>query len=179
MFDWLSELFDWIVQVVPRLVIVRSTHRGVKFVRGKHLKLVEPGLCWYWPLVTEIVVLAVSRQTMNLPTQRLVTNDGKRIITSAVVVYVISDAIQAVGKSWDYDETVRDVSMASIASIVTSRKYPDLVEGLADVVRKDLTIACRQGLMKYGIRVQRCLLTDFCPANVIALSNSDQVVLGE
>lgn len=172
MFDWIGELVEWMVQIVPRLLVVRTTHRAVKFSRGKNLKLVEPGLNWWWPLVTEVVLVPVARQTINLPTQRLVTKCGKRVVASAVVVYTISDAIQAVGKSWDYDETIRDISMANIAAIITGHDYKDLVEGLGSGMRAELTRACRGGLSKYGVRVQRCLLTDFCPATVIALSNS-------
>jgi regulator of protease activity HflC (stomatin/prohibitin superfamily) len=171
MFDWIGNLIEWVVQIFPRIIVVRTTHRVVKFVRGKNVKLVEPGICWYWPILTEYVMIPVARQTVNLPTQRLVTSDGKRVVTSAVVVYTISDAVQAVGKSWDYDETIRDISMAEIASIITGWEYEQLLNGLGDEVRKDLTSSCRSALIKYGVRVNRCLLTDFCPASVIAHSH--------
>lgn len=172
MFDWIGEFVYWIAQIFPRLLIVRTTHRVVKFKRGKKLQLVEPGLTMWWPLVTEVVLVPVARQTINLPTQRLVTMDGKRVVASAVVVYTIGDAVEAVGKSWDYDETIRDISMANIAAIVTGHEYNTIVTGIGTDIRTELTRACRGGLMKYGVRVQRCLLTDFCPANVIALSNT-------
>lgn len=155
------------------MVIIRTTHRAVKFVRGKKLVLVEPGLSVYWPLVTEIEVLPTARQPINLPTQRLTTKDGKRTICSAVVVYNIADLIQAVGKNWDCEATVRDVSMCAVATILTSTDYETLVDTLSDELRVRLTNACRQELQKYGVRVQNCMLTDFCRANVIALSNSD------
>ena len=177
MFNWLSELIEWVSLFVPRLVIIRTTHRAVKFVRGKKLVLVEPGLCVYWPLVTELVVLATARQPINLPTQRLTTRDGKRTICSAVVVYNIPDPVQAVGKNWDYEATIRDVSMCAVATIVTSTEYLTLVGTLSGELRTRLTDACRQELKKYGVRVQICMLTDFCQAHVIALSNSDIPVL--
>ena len=180
MFDWLGDAIEWIGKFFPRLTVIRATHRGVKFVRGKKLKLVNAGLCVHWPLVTELDVLAVSRQTINLPTQRLVTKDGKRVITSAVVVYHIGDVMQAVGKSWDVDETINDVSMAAIAAIITRHEYEVLVKNLGSGLREQLTKACSTELRQYGIRVRKCLLTDFCPANVIALSNSDTVnAMGE
>lgn len=173
MLNWLSELIEWVSRWIPRLVIIRTTHRAVKFVRGKKLILVEPGLCVYWPLITDFHELAVARQTLNLPTQRLVTIDGKRIIASAVVVYNVKDPILAVGKSWDYEETIRDVSMCAVARTITASEYDDLVEDMSGMLGTQLTTACKQGLNKYGVTVQQCMLTDFCPANVIALSNSD------
>ena len=84
MFEWLSEITSWLVQIVPRMTIIRVTHRGVKFLRGGKLKLVEPGLCWYWPLVTELDIIPVVRQPITTPTQRLVTRDGKRVIAAAL-----------------------------------------------------------------------------------------------
>ena len=181
MFDWIGDLIEWVLSIFPRLVIIRSTNRAVKFVRGKKLVLVEPGLMVYWPLVTEVIHLAVVRQTLNLPTQRLVTKDGKRVIASAVVVFAVSDAIQAVGLSWDWEDTIKDISMASVAAIITGAEYDDLVSSLSGKLRVDLTTECRVQLKKYGVRVQKCLLTDFCPASVIALSNSDSLTssLGE
>ncbi len=173
MFNWLGEFVEWISLFVPRLVIVRTTHRVVKFIRGKKLVLVEPGLCVYWPVVTEIVTIATARQPTNLPTQRLTTKDDRRVICSAVVVYNIPDPVQAVGKNWDYEATLRDVSMCAVATIVTSTDYDTLVKTLSGELRVRLTNACRQELQKYGVRVQNCMLTDFCRASVIALSNSD------
>lgn len=173
MFNWLSELIEWIALFFPRMVIIRTTHRAVKFVRGKKLVLVEPGLCVYWPLTTDLFPIPTVRQTLNLPTQRLVTRDGKRTICSAVVVFNITDPIQAVGRSWDYEETIRDISMCAVATILTDTPYEELVKGVGSGLRVHLTDACQRGLQKFGIRIQNCMLTDFCPANVIALSNSD------
>lgn len=176
LFSWIGDIVEWLLCFFPRLVIIRTTNRAVKFKCGKKLVLVEPGLMMYWPLVTEVLHIAVVRQTINLPTQRLVTKDGKRVVASAVVVFTISDPIQAVGLSWDWEETIRDISMASVAAIITGGEYDSLVSTLSRELRVDLTNECRLQLKKYGIRVQKCLLTDFCPANVIALSNSDSHV---
>lgn len=176
-FSWFGDLIEWLAKFIPRLVIIRSTHLGIKYVRGKNLVSVKPGLCFYWPLVTEMETIAAVRQTLNLPAQRLVTKDGKRVLCSGVVVYSIFDIILAVGRSWDNDDTVRDISMGVIAGVVTSRNY-DMLQHM-DVVQNMLTADAQRELRKYGVRVQRCMLIDFCPANVIALStNKDYVGVG-
>lgn len=173
-FSWFGDLIEWLSRFIPRLVIVRSTHLGIKYVRGKNLVCVKPGLCFYWPLVTEMETIPAVRQTLNLPVQRLVTNDGKRVICSGVVVYNIFDIILAVGRSWDNDDTVRDISMGVIAGVITDRNY-DMLQHM-DVVQNILTADAQRDLRRYGVRVQRCMLTDFCPANVIALSTDNGFV---
>ena len=66
--------------------------------------------------------------------------------------------------------------LAVVAEIITQHDYADLVRTLGGELRVELTNACATGLRPYGVRVRKCLLTDFCPANVIALSNSDPIL---
>ncbi len=174
MSEWLLELTGWITQFVPRLSIVCVTHKVVKFRYGSKIILVEPGMMWHWPLVTTTSFIPVVRQPIDLPTQRLTTKDGVRVIASASVTYRVTDPIKAVTHNWDYEDTIVNVSRAAVASIITKRDFGDLTDTIAEQLRKDLTEACRNELKKYGISVHECLLTDFCKAHVIALSNSDR-----
>lgn len=172
MFDRIGSLVEWILQFFPHLIIVKSTHRAVKFVKGKTLVLVEPGLCWYWPLVTELYLLAVARRTANLPVQRLATHDGRRVIASAYIVYRVIDPVKAVGQTWDFDDTIVDVATGAIASIVTQQDYAATLETLSTDTADTLRKACRSGLLKYGVMVSQCRFTDFCEAEVVAMSHS-------
>jgi len=173
MFEWLSEITRWAVQVFPRMVVIRTTHRGVKFVWGSQLVLVDPGICWYWPVVTELELIPVVRQPITTPTQRLVTDDGKRVVAAAVVVYRISDPIKAVGQNWNVDETIEDIAAAAIAVTITKHTYNGVLVGINDQLKE----ACRAELTKYGVSIQSCKLTDFCPASVAALARDLQTVL--
>lgn len=175
MFELLGSLSDWVLQFFPRLLVIRSTHRVVKFVRGSKLVLAGPGLCWYWPLVTEISMMAVARRTINLPTQRLVTRDGVRVMVSAYVVFSVNDPIKAIGRTWDFDEAIADVSAGAIASIVSRRVFQVTKDTLAGTTADQLKEACKTELQKYGVLVHRCQFTDFCEAEVIALSHSGEI----
>jgi hypothetical protein len=42
----------------------RRPNRGVKWVRGKHIKPLDPGWHIYWPLFTEVEVIVTARQTL-------------------------------------------------------------------------------------------------------------------
>jgi hypothetical protein len=45
------------------ILIIRATHGGVKWVRGKRIKALGPGLHIWWPLTTEVEVIVTARQT--------------------------------------------------------------------------------------------------------------------
>jgi hypothetical protein len=70
-FAWLGQLFETFYKFIPHILIVRATHGGVKWVRGRNVKALPSGLHWYWPLTTEVEVIVTARQTLAIPDQVL------------------------------------------------------------------------------------------------------------
>jgi len=170
MFDWLSEIFQAIISIIPRLLIVRATHRGIKWRRGHTVIEMAPGLHWYWPLVSEVEVVVVARQTLNTPSQALLTSDSKQLSVGGVVVYRINRPLLAYGeKNWDVDSTLSDIIQAAIVRIVTRRDLNYLLENLCDAVEKELTEECRKEMRPFGVLVQRAAFTDFTTSRMLKL----------
>jgi len=169
-FAWLGQIFDALLQFFPRRVIVRATHGGVKWKwRGEPVEL-KPGVRWYWPLLSEVEMHVVARQTINTRTQALVTKDDRQVAAGGVVVYSINDVVRAIGKlNWMPDDTVRDISQAAIVQVITSMTYAEIKEGLSGKVQEALTLRCRKTLRQYGIYVHRAALTDFSPCRAMNL----------
>ncbi len=86
-FAWLSQLIETLYKFVPHILIIRATHGGVKWVRGKRIRLLSPGLHFYWPLTTEVEVVVTARQTLAIPDQVMATKDGKKVVVKTLVVY--------------------------------------------------------------------------------------------
>jgi len=170
MFSWLSDIILAILEIVPRRVIVRSTHRGVKWRMRRGPVELKPGLRWWWPLTSEIEVIPVARQTLNTSTQALMTRDGKQVVAGGVVVYSIQDIVKAIGeRNYDVDETVNDISQAALVEVVTTWNLDELLENITGKVEEDLTATCRKALRCYGVYVSRAALTDFSEARAINL----------
>lgn len=166
-FSWLGEIIQWLGKLIPRITIVRCTHGGVRFRHGKKALEVKPGLIVHWPVVTEIDIIPVLRQTHNLPTQALMTKDGKKIVVSGVVIYHIKDVVAALSRNWDFNDTLNDITMLAIASVITSHDYQFILENITTAIQKSLTKETRHKLKPYGVGVYRTALTDFCTALVI------------
>lgn len=166
-FAWLGQLAEWVGAFIPRIKIVRSTHAGVRFRHGKEAEEIKPGIIVYWPIVTEVDIIPVARQTNNLPSQSLLTKDGKTVVVGGVVVYAIQDIVACIGRSWDVTETINDITMVAITEVITSNTLDYLQQNLTKEVLLQLTRETRRRLRPYGVKVYRTALTDFSTCMVI------------
>lgn len=172
-FAWVSDLASWLVSWIPRLLLVRGTHKGIKFRFGKKIIPLEPGMHLYWPVVTEVVSMPAVRQTLNLPTQVVQCANHKRLAVSGVVVYSIRDIAKALALSWDVDDTVEDLSLTCILRALIGRRIEDLIKemktgGMETKMTKDL----QKELRRFGVSVQSCRLTDFAVTTVIHMTGT-------
>lgn len=177
-FGLLGQILEALFSVVPRLCIIRATHNAIKWRHGKIPIACGPGLMIYWPLVTEVELLVVARQPLNLPTQSLMTKDKHQVVVGAVVVYRISDIVKAIGeRNWDVESTVGDITQVAIVEEITRRNLDDLLKGVSEGKDSDLNRAltqnCRDQLRQFGVYVARCGLTDFSTCRVYKVLGND------
>lgn len=164
-FGWLGKLMETVGSLFPRLVVVKATHGGVAFVRGKLAKEIRPGLMLYWPIWTDFILYPAVRQSLNLPSQTLTTKDGRSITTSAVLVYEVNDMLKALTVQHDLDDTLRDISLAAVREHDQARTFDELrCEDGAE-----LRDTIRRRVQKYGVRVCDAWVTDFAETRVLTL----------
>jgi regulator of protease activity HflC (stomatin/prohibitin superfamily) len=133
----LSDIFNAFLRCIPRPVIIRATHGGVKWRWGRYVKEMQPGWHWVWPLTTEWEIIVTARQTNNLPNQALVTSDKQQVVAGALIVFSVKDIVQAIGeRNWDVGATVNDISEAAIVGVVTKWKLDDLLQYLTSKVEE-------------------------------------------
>jgi regulator of protease activity HflC (stomatin/prohibitin superfamily) len=166
MLDIIGQFLTTLLGIIPRLVIIRTTHQGVRFKCGKTAKAMKPGLHWYWPVTTQIEILPVARQTNSLPSQVLMTKDGQTIVVAGSVVYTVNDMLLAYGSlNYDVNLTLDDVARSALVEIVAKTTLADLQAGIIG----EFTKLCRRRLKQYGIGVHKAYLTDLCPCRVYRL----------
>jgi len=173
-FAWLNQLFQAFYQLFPRIIVVRATHGGVKWVRGQHVKLLLPGLHVYWPLVTDVEVIVTARQTLAIPDQVMTTKDGRQVVVKTLVVYRIPDPVRAIGRmNWDVDTTINDLTQSAVVRVGSTHSYDEIVAGIRDDTLTDtLTRETRRELRQFGVHITRCKLTDFAGCRVFKLLTS-------
>jgi regulator of protease activity HflC (stomatin/prohibitin superfamily) len=181
-FGWLGQIFEALLQFVPRIVIVRNTHQAVKWKRGGRVVAIERGRrTWYWPFLTDIEVIVVARRPANIESVSLMTADREQVAVGAVTVYHINDVKLAIGeRNWDVESTIVEITQAAVVVEIMKRQLDELLaeiaEGPEGNFTKELTQSCRQQLKKYGVHVDRVGLTEFTTAKVNRVIGNAQFV---
>jgi regulator of protease activity HflC (stomatin/prohibitin superfamily) len=161
-FAWLGQIFEALLQFFPRRVIVRATESGVRWSLWREPKEIKPGVRFYWPLITDIEIIITARQTLNTPSQSLMTKDLKTVVAGGVVIYKINDVVQAIGKqNWNPDDTARDITQAAIVDVISKWDCEELLKNISSKVEEQLTTVCRKQLRQYGLYVSRAALDNF------------------
>lgn len=163
---WIGDLIELFISFIPHLGLCRANHGGVKYVHGKKVVVIRPGLFWYWPIVTEHELTPTARQTLNPESQTLTTKDNKTVLLSAVVIYSIDDVKKAIVDTYDIEETMADIALHAAMVVVDGRTFTELRNELTDQVCKELTRQCRKDLKPFGIRVEKAYLSDFAKTEV-------------
>ncbi len=161
-FAWLGQIFEALLQFIPRRIIVRATEGGVKWSLWLEPKEVKPGIRCYWPAISDVEIIVIARQSFNTPHEPLQTNDGVEVVAGGVVVYSVNDVVRAIGKAnWSPENTAQDIVQAVLADVVISHTHEELLAGLSGEIEKEITEKCRKQLRKYGVYVERAGLCAF------------------
>ncbi len=169
-FSWLSDIFNAILKFIPRPIIVRATHGGVKWRFGKWVKEMKPGWHWIWPLTTDYEIIVTARQTNHQPGQALSTRDKKQVVVSVLVVFSVKDVVRAIGEqNWDVGTTVNDITQAATVEVVTRWNLDDLLGKVSGKVKEELTEEVRKQLRQFGVYVHKVCLTELSPCRVFKL----------
>lgn len=168
-FAWIGRLAEFFGAFFPRLLIVKSSHRAVKYVFGKRVVLLEPGIHCYWPIVTEVEIVPVVRQVLDLTAHILETSDGIPVVSGGLVCYEIDDAEVFLADNENAYESIDDVATAAIRDVVISGKYEDLRKGGRRFDRR-LTNRVQRLLRPFGVSVEYARLNDFARVRPVHLS---------
>ena len=141
----------------------------------------EPGVYFYWGLVTEMELQIVNRQAIPLEPQSIITKDGKQMTVQTLIVYRISDPKTVVVETYHPDETIGEIALKAAPSVAAHFDYETIRKSALQVdenenmeelierldkgeqlemtpVTKLLTAITRSCLNNYGVDVEYCNL---------------------
>ena len=163
---WAGELARWIGRLFPRIRHLECTDIGVIIKRGSTVKVLEPGLIFFWPIWSAFYCRPGNIQTACLPTQAITTNDGKIVVVGGMLRYKFNRSPEAVQKALvdtdDVEGALEDEAMGVFCAYITSLPMAKLQEERA-TVNRSLTGRLATVLASYGVDVLRAQLTDFSP----------------
>jgi regulator of protease activity HflC (stomatin/prohibitin superfamily) len=168
-FGWIGQIFQTLLRFFPWLVIVPATSAGVAFVHGRRVKEWQPGLHWYWPLVTTYKITVTVRQTQRIQSKVVMTKDLKTVTAGALVTYFVDDVVSALAKVADLPSDIMERSQAAIYAELSERTLSEIQSDRLGFNER-LTARIAGVLNGYGVNVIQAQLTEFAPCRAFAIN---------
>jgi regulator of protease activity HflC (stomatin/prohibitin superfamily) len=184
--EWIGKIAEWLGRFIPCWQILDSRQGGVKFrtlllrdiVCGRwdtSLKLLAlgPGLHFYWPAVTVLTPWVTARQSVNMATQTITTDDGHAIAVGGLFIFQIVDVLQILAYTWHPDDTIRGVASGAVHDVCSSTTWRGLQDKkVSGALTRELLAELRARLLPFGVEPIMATLTDFAPTQVFKVIQS-------
>ncbi len=168
-FGWIGEIFQTLLRLFPWLVIVPATHAGVAFVHGHRIKKWDPGLHWYWPVVTSYKLMMTVRQTQKIQSKVIMSKDQQTIIVGALVTYYVDDIVAALAHIADLASDVIERAQGAILNEV-SKNTLDEIQADRWAFNNKLKDVVGANLNGYGVQILQIQITELAPTQSIAFN---------
>ncbi len=168
--EWIGQIADWIGKFFPRWMILDTTEGGVKFVCGKKAVELKPGIEWYWPVTTTVVMYPTARQADDLRSQTMMTLDDRVIVVGGMIVYEVTDVLTLLSTSHSAATTIKDLALTAVHDVCCNLSLSDLMsENRKGTLDTKLKNTAQRVLTPYGVRVQKLMLIELAPCRVLKL----------
>jgi regulator of protease activity HflC (stomatin/prohibitin superfamily) len=140
-------------------ITILEYERALKFVRGRYVDLVGPGLFWYSRRTTSFRRVDTRPTYLTVPGQEVLSSDGVAIKASLLAVYRVTDPKVAILEIDDFAGAVHAQLQLALRAVVAASTAEDLLQKRNDLPAQLLSIAA-PALAKVGLELQTASLRD-------------------
>ncbi len=109
-------------------ITVFDYEKGLKYVKGRFVKILEPGQYWILNFISTIVKLDTRPTFVTIPGQEVLSTDSVTLKVSLAACYQVVDLLLAVNKSTNYQEALYLTLQLALREIIGSAKIDELLE---------------------------------------------------
>lgn len=184
-FEWIGWVAERVGQFIPRWQVIDTRHGAVKWttVRLRDLlhgtwdpsakvNVLGPGFVIWWPLFSEVEVYPTEYQTMPLTAQDIITTDKRVVTARGVMAYEIEDLERILARTWDPEDTVRDIAASSFHDVICHQSFEQLCAGQGRTLDTKLKNEAQKDLADRGVKVHKFTLTSLAPSRVLRVVQS-------
>lgn len=169
--EFLNQLLEKILRLLPTIYIVTTYEAGVRFTLGKHAKPIGPGWYLIWPMIHRFLWMETQTQVADLRNQSIRTKDGQELIVSGAIQYKIGDIEKAIVNVQDIDKSISTLALGIIADYISSKT---LEECKYETLRTEILKGIREEARGWGLRIEKVFITDFGKTFNLRLLTNDK-----
>jgi regulator of protease activity HflC (stomatin/prohibitin superfamily) len=111
-----------------RTVIIFEYEKGLKYARGRFVRILGPGLHFYPRFFTTITKIDTRPRLVTVPGQELISSDGVNIKVSIAVNFEITDPYAAINKVDNYLNALYLETQLAARDIIANAVIDDVLE---------------------------------------------------
>jgi regulator of protease activity HflC (stomatin/prohibitin superfamily) len=152
-------LFFLIAILASAIKIMAEYQRIVIFRLGRLLGIKGPGLVFIIPIIDKPIRIDLRTRVIDVPKQRIITNDNVTVDVDAVVYFRITDPQKAIVEVQRYDMATSLLAQTTLRDIL-GQKNLDEVLSQREELNKNLQSILDRGTDPWGIKVSAVTLRD-------------------
>ncbi len=139
--------------------IMAEYQRIVIFRLGRLQGIKGPGLVFIIPIIDSIIKLDLRTRVIDVPKQRVITEDNVTVDVDAVVYYRITDPQKAVVEVQRYDVATSLIAQTTLRDVLGQQDLDELLSK-RDELNKSLQTIIDQATDPWGIKVSAVTIRD-------------------
>ena len=139
--------------------IMAEYQRIVIFRLGRLLGIKGPGLVFIVPIIDKIIKLDLRTRVIDVPKQRVITEDNVTVDVDAVVYFRITDPEKAVVEVQRYDIATSLLAQTTLRDVLGQKSLDELLSKREEL-NKALQTLIDQGTDPWGIKVSAVTIRD-------------------
>ena len=151
-----------LIVLVVVLISVRQVNeyeRGVLFMFGKYVGMLEPGWRIIWPIIQSYQKIDIRTKAVGVPEQEAITRDNISTKISAVLYYKIIDASKAILEVENFYYAIDQLAQTTMRNVVGEVELDELLTN-RDVIAKRIRDIIEGTATKWGLEVISVELKD-------------------
>jgi regulator of protease activity HflC (stomatin/prohibitin superfamily) len=162
-----------IVAISQAVVIVQATEKQTLTVFGKFRRLLDPGISFVPPFVSQTHAFDMRTQTLDVPRQEAITRDNSPVTADAVVYIKVMDAKKAFLEVEDYKLAVSNLAQTTLRAILGDMDLDDTLNKRQEInnrIRKELD----EPTDEWGVRVESVEVREVNPSQDVQQAMEQQ-----
>ena len=151
-----SELLNYV-----RAFTIDVFEKGLLFVEGEFVRILEPGLYKFWKNATSISIIKTDMRqlTMELNGQEILTKDKAQLRMNFTLQYKVIDIVKALIENKEFDKQLYLQIQLALREAVGKLTFDELMEA-KDTISKEVLERTKENAIKLGLEIATCGIKD-------------------
>jgi len=165
--DFLIKIWDTILALLPRFIMISPHERGVYKFFGKWTREVGPGLYLIWPWCVDMGYDVCAPRVCGYSSQSISTKDDVAVAVDSALAFHIQSATKALFNVDNYEDSLGNILQGEIERYITARTWEECKDTQAMGV--EVLKAVRESARGWGLYIKDVYFTSFVKHKAIRL----------